>query len=61
MIRQNQKFQITASTIIEATDDVNALTQGIRVFKNLDVKLICDMSKIRLDVKPIENIEKDIK
>lgn len=49
-----KKYEVTASTIVYAGDDVNALTQGIRVFKNLDVELICDMSKVKLDVKPIK-------
>lgn len=45
---------MTASTIVEAGDDVTALTQGIRIFMNLDIQLICNLSKVKLDVKPIK-------
>ena len=49
-----KKYDVVASTIIYAEDDVNALTQGIIVFKNLDVELICDLSKVKLDVRQID-------
>ena len=41
-----KKYWMTTSTIVGAGDAVNALIQGIRVFKNFDVELkaICLMS-----------------
>ena len=49
-----KKYEVTASTIVYAEDDVNALAEGIRVFKNISTELIYDLSKVKLHVKPID-------
>ena len=49
-----KKYEVTASTIVCAEDDAHALNQGIIIFKNLDVELICDFTKIKLHVKQID-------
>ena len=45
---------MTASTVVYAEDGVNALTEGIRVFKNISTELIYDLSKVKLHVKQID-------
>ena len=48
------KFEVAASTIVETDDATDALVKGIKIFKNVDIESICDMSKIKLNVKRID-------